>query len=119
MIVTRSRAGRLAAALVGGLLAGTVAVPANAVSPGPVINRNFADPDVMKVGSSYYAYATNSDGKHVTWARSTDLVTWTVQGADALPALGAWADPNWTFPLVGPPTTACGHRRCSPPAPGT
>ncbi len=57
----------------------------------PVIDQDFADPDVTKVGQTYYAYATNSDGRHIKWATSTDLVNWKVQSTDALPTLGAWA----------------------------
>ncbi|UQU62727.1 family 43 glycosylhydrolase [Couchioplanes caeruleus] len=87
-------------ALVAGLLTATAA-PSAAVASGPVIDQNFADPDVMKVGRTYYAYATNSDGRNIKWATSTDLVSWTVQASDALPALGAWADPAWSFPPGG------------------
>ncbi|GIF38084.1 family 43 glycosylhydrolase [Actinoplanes xinjiangensis] len=75
--------------------------PATTAAAGPVIDQNFADPDVMKVGRTYYAYATNSDGRNIRWATSTDLTTWAVQDSDALPALGAWADPDWTFPPGG------------------
>jgi arabinan endo-1,5-alpha-L-arabinosidase len=84
-----------------GLLTVTATPSAAAVVSGPVIDENFADPDVMKVGRTYYAYATNSDGRNITWATSTDLVTWAVQASDALPALGAWADPDWSFPPGG------------------
>lgn len=71
--------------------------PAVAVTGAPVINQTFADPDVMQVGNTYYAYATNSNGRHIKWATSTDLNTWTVQSSDALPTLGSWADGNWVF----------------------
>ncbi|GIF02827.1 family 43 glycosylhydrolase [Actinoplanes siamensis] len=86
--------------LVAGLLTAS-ATPAAAVASGPVIDENFADPDVMKAGGTYYAYATNSDGRHIKWATSTDLVHWTVQPGDALPTLGAWADSDWSFPPGG------------------
>ncbi|WP_067499680.1 family 43 glycosylhydrolase [Actinoplanes sp. TFC3] len=106
----------LAAGLLGASAMPSVAVPAQpstaapaaapaaalaAAPAGPVIDQNFADPDVMKVGKTYYAYATNSDGRHIKWATSTDLVTWTVQASDALPTLGAWADSDWSFPSGG------------------
>ncbi|GAA1608946.1 family 43 glycosylhydrolase [Actinoplanes couchii] len=78
------------------------AAPVAAPDIAPVIDQNFADPDVLKVGRTYYAYATNSDGRNIKWATSTDLVSWTVQGGDALPTLGAWADPSWSFPPGGP-----------------
>lgn len=108
MIQSRARRGslRLATAvtatlaLAAGLLNATAA-PSLAVSSGPVIDQNFADPDIMKVGRTHYAYATNSDGRNIKWATSTDLVDWTVQGSDALPRLGAWADPDWSFPPGG------------------
>lgn len=72
-----------------------------AVAGEAVIDQNFADPDVLKVGRNYYAYATNSDGRNIRWATSTDLADWTVQATDALPALGAWVDPDWSFPPGG------------------
>ncbi|WP_285472989.1 family 43 glycosylhydrolase [Actinoplanes sp. NBRC 101535] len=94
--------------LVPGLVAGALSSAAGlrtaAVAPAvirPVIDQNFADPDVMKVGGTYYAYATNSDGRNIKWATSTDLVTWQVRESDALPALGAWVDPDWSFPPGG------------------
>ncbi|BBH70764.1 hypothetical protein ACTI_74490 [Actinoplanes sp. OR16] len=84
------------------LLAAAALVLTTAAPISPVIDQNFADPDVMKVGGTYYAYATNSDGRNIKWATSTDLVSWTVQATDALPTLGAWADPTWSFPPGGP-----------------
>ncbi|GIE77999.1 hypothetical protein Aph02nite_39490 [Actinoplanes philippinensis] len=83
------------------MAAAPLAAPAAPAGSGPVIDQNFADPDVMKVGRTYYAYATNSDGRNIRWATSTDLVSWTVQESDALPELGAWVDPDWTFPPGG------------------
>lgn len=56
----------------------------------PVINLDFADPDVLKVGSTYYAYATNSGPTNIQMARSTDLVHWEILHG-ALPALPLWA----------------------------
>jgi arabinan endo-1,5-alpha-L-arabinosidase len=96
-----SRRGRLAglagaAALAAGALIG--AGPSYAVSVGPTIDQHFPDPDVIQVGGTYYAYATNSDDKHIIWATSTDLTTWSVQSTDALPVLGAWADPTVIIP---------------------
>jgi beta-xylosidase len=75
--------------------------PAIAVSPGPVLNQNFPDPDIVKVGNTYYAFATNADGRHIKWATSTNLVNWTVRASDALPTLGAWVNPDWQFPGGG------------------
>src|SRR5688572_2476041 len=42
----------------------------------PVIDRDFPDPDVLRVGDAYYAYATNAGGVNVQAARSPDLVRW-------------------------------------------
>ncbi|QXG74768.1 family 43 glycosylhydrolase [Modestobacter sp. L9-4] len=55
----------------------------------PVIDANFADPDVLLVDGVYHAYATNNDGQNVQHQTSTDLVHWTPQ-PDAAPTLGPW-----------------------------
>ncbi|KAF4407681.1 family 43 glycosylhydrolase [Streptomyces lycii] len=68
---------------------------------GPVLDRNFPDPDVVKAGNTYHAYATNSDGRNIQRAQSADLVHWTYSDADALPRLGDWAKPE--TPLVWAP----------------
>ncbi|HZC07419.1 MAG TPA: glycoside hydrolase family 43 protein [Ktedonobacterales bacterium] len=57
----------------------------------PAIRSDFADPAVLVVGNTYYAYATNAYGKHIQVARSLDLREWTLL-PDALPVLPAWAD---------------------------
>jgi beta-xylosidase len=56
----------------------------------PVLDADFPDPDVVLVGGTYYAYATNTEGANIQAASSADLVHWTVVG-DALPALPVWA----------------------------
>ncbi len=56
----------------------------------PVLRADFADPGVLRVDDTYYAYATNGTGKNVQVATSPDLVRWT-QLSDAMPALGKWA----------------------------
>ena len=58
----------------------------------PVIDANFADPAVLRVGRVYHAYATNSGGQNIQHETSTDLVHWTKR-ADVLPTLGAWVGP--------------------------
>jgi beta-xylosidase len=78
--------------------AGPTAVP----TPGPgqyanpVINQDFPDPDSLKVGDTYYAYATNFGSQNIQAAKSTDLVSWTALG-DALPFLPDWAQPGFTW----------------------
>jgi beta-xylosidase len=62
----------------------------------PVLNHDFPDPDVLQVGDSYYAYATNTGQINIQTARSSDLVTWELLG-DALPTLPAWAMQNFGF----------------------
>src|SRR5439155_8721279 len=56
----------------------------------PVFDRDFPDPFVLKAGDTYYAYATNGNGKQVQTLTSKDLVHW-APGPDALPKLGSWA----------------------------
>lgn len=63
----------------------------------PVIDRNFPDPDVLKVGDTYYAYATEDNARNVQIAESTDLQNWTVLKEDALPDLPSWVIPGKTW----------------------
>lgn len=68
----------------------------------PVIDRNFPDPSVLRVGPLFYAYATNSRHdpagapRNMLCASSPDLVHWTLL-PDALPALPRWAKPGRTW----------------------
>ena len=55
----------------------------------PVYRGDFPDPFVLKVGDTYYAYATNGAGKQVQTLTSKDLVHWQ-PGPDALPKVGSW-----------------------------
>ena len=55
----------------------------------PVIAHNFADPFILKVGTTYYGYATGDGTDNIQVERSTDLVHWT-RLPDALPTR-----PNW------------------------
>ena len=64
--------------------------PTAATFTNPVLDQDFPDPDVLKVGDVYYAYATNGNRVNIQVARSTDLVHWEVLG-DALPELPVWA----------------------------
>lgn len=76
---------------------GSAASTASATAPAagttfqnPVLRADFADPEITKIGDTYYAYATNGSGKNVQVATSKDLVTWQ-QLSDAMPATGSWA----------------------------
>lgn len=70
--------------------------PAAGQFANPVINQDFPDPDTLKVGETYYAYATNSGGTNIPLARSPDLIAWQPLG-EALPALPAWAEAGFTW----------------------
>lgn len=78
------------------------AAPSAKPTPGPdqfanpVIDQDFPDPDVLKVGDTYYAYATNAVGQNIQTAKSTDLVDWEMVG-DALPLLPGWARSGLTW----------------------
>jgi len=65
-----------------------------AFAPGPaaveVGGRDFADPFVLLDGTTYYGFATGSDGEHLQVAKSSDLHGWSMLG-DALPRLPNWA----------------------------
>jgi beta-xylosidase len=110
----RRLAGLLAtlALLAGASLAG--AVPAAASSPmfraGEVWHGKFASPSVLKVGHTYWAYATATGGDNLPVLHSTNLKTWYVRSAypadanpgwwsgynDALPHPASWAYySNW------------------------
>lgn len=63
---------------------------------GPVFPFDFPDPDVIRVGSIYYGYATNSAAGNIQMIQSTDLVHWTVDG-NALPHIASWARTGATW----------------------
>jgi arabinan endo-1,5-alpha-L-arabinosidase len=68
------------------------------VDPAPfLIDQDFPDPDVLLVGDTYYAYATNSLIANVQYATSTDLERWEVQDGDVFPDLPDWADTRKTW----------------------
>jgi hypothetical protein len=56
----------------------------------PVFDADAPDPDVILVGTTYYAYTTGSALGNIPVLRSTDLQTWHPVG-DALPALPSWS----------------------------
>jgi hypothetical protein len=57
---------------------------------------DFPDPDVILVGQTYFAYATNSVAGNIQILQSSDLTHWTAVG-NALPSLPRWAAPNYTW----------------------
>jgi beta-xylosidase len=73
----------------------------------PVLDQDFPDPDVLRVGNAYYAYSTNAENMNIQVARSTDLVHWQMVG-DALPRLPNWAvqDFGWAW---APDVSSNGH----------
>jgi hypothetical protein len=63
---------------------------------GLVYPFDFPDPDVIVVGQTYFAYATNSVAGNIQILQSSDLTHWTGIG-NALPSLPRWAAPNYTW----------------------
>jgi Glycosyl hydrolases family 43 len=98
------------AALVAALVAAVVAVPvAGAESSGAapphaavasvgirVSTEDFPDPDVIAVGSVYWAYATGSQGRNIQVLSTSDLAKGATPG-DALPTLPSWAVAGMTW----------------------
>jgi len=70
--------------------------PARRTFTNPVINANFPDPGVLKVGAIYYTFATNTGGRNAPVVNSTDLVHWS-NPTDALPTLPTWAKSGRTW----------------------
>ena len=77
-----------------------VSAPCTALAGGSkgglVYPFDFPDPDVILVGETYYAYATNSVAGNIQILQSTDLTHWTAVG-NALPSLPKWAAPHYTW----------------------
>lgn len=91
------------------IASGALTAPASADSgmfrANTVWNGQFGTPDVIKVGSTYWAYATTTGGDNLPITHSTDLRTWITRGAypaaqnpgwwsgynDALPHPARWA----------------------------
>ncbi|MCW2753872.1 MAG: glycoside hydrolase, family 43 [Marmoricola sp.] len=66
--------------------------------PGQVYAGDFPDPSVLRVGDTFYAYSTTSDGVNVPTLTSADLRTWraapataTNPSGDALPRTPVWS----------------------------
>jgi Glycosyl hydrolases family 43 len=63
---------------------------------GLVYPFDFPDPDVLEIGGTYFAYATNSVAGNIQIIESSDLAHWSALG-DALPTLPRWAAPDGTW----------------------
>jgi hypothetical protein len=63
---------------------------------GLVYPFDFPDPFVVRVGNSYFAYATNSTEGNIQIIESPDLAHWTAVG-NALPKLPSWAEAGGTW----------------------
>ena len=77
-------------------VSGSCLSAAGGTSDGLVYPFDFPDPDVILVGSTYFAYATNSVAGNIQIIESTDLTHWDAMG-NALPSLPAWATPDATW----------------------
>jgi beta-xylosidase len=109
------------AAIVGGVLAAAgpaaAANPATAATPAgpgpaavqsvqsliphqlsttPAYAGDFPDPFVVRVGGTYWAYATGSAGRNLQVINSPDLKTWS-KVSDPLPTLGSWETTGLTW----------------------
>lgn len=64
------------------------------ISDGPMLQENFPDPAVLKLDNTYYAVATQSNGKHVPLATSQvvdDFRQWSISDKELLPDVGGWS----------------------------
>ena len=77
-------------------VAGPCSTLAGGTGDGLAYPFDFPDPDVLLVGGTYYAYATNSVAGNIQIIESTDLTHWRALG-DALPSLPSWATPDETW----------------------
>jgi len=57
----------------------------------PVLAADFPDPDVVRIGDGYVAFATNSGPLHLQFSESPDLLAWSPP-SEALPTLPEWVD---------------------------
>jgi beta-xylosidase len=65
----------------------------------PVLDDDFPDPFVLRVGPSYYAYATTDGAQHLQLAKSADLVHWE-ELRDPLPKIALWSSGDTWAPEV-------------------
>jgi beta-xylosidase len=62
--------------------------------PPPALAVDFADPSIIRVAQTWYAFGTSSRGIHVQLAVSRNFDQWTHIGRDALPFLPTWVEPG-------------------------
>jgi beta-xylosidase len=75
------------------------ATPDEGTFSNPVLDANFADPHVIEVDGTYYAYATVGHGHNVQYSTSTDMVSWE-RPREALPRLPLWSPGHTWAPEV-------------------
>jgi beta-xylosidase len=69
---------------------------ASTASPIPpaALSVDFADPSIIRVAGTWYAFATSSRGFHVQVAVSENFDRWARVEIDVLPFLPAWVEPG-------------------------
>ncbi len=78
-------------------------VPANGAAPlnhgwfqaGRAWVGDFGDPDIRRVGNTYYAYSSSAGGRYLSVTTSTDLKTWMIHPHWSTAAAPYANDPNW------------------------
>lgn len=73
--------------------------PAEGTFVNPVLEFNFADPHVIEVDGTYYAYATVGHGYNIQLSSSTDMVNWE-RPREALPRIPLWSPGHTWAPEV-------------------
>jgi hypothetical protein len=77
-------------------VSGSCTALAGGTGSGLVYPFDFPDPDVIRVGQTFFGYATNSVGGSIQIIVSSDLTHWAAVG-NALPDLPKWAAPQGTW----------------------
>jgi beta-xylosidase len=55
---------------------------------------DFGDPDILRVGNTYYAYSAGAGGRYLSVLTSTDLKTWTIHPRWSTGS-APWVSTNW------------------------
>jgi arabinan endo-1,5-alpha-L-arabinosidase len=79
------------------LMVSAASAMAATTAPALVIASDFPDPDIVKFGSTYYAYSTNNGNGNVPVATAASLTGPWTRRPDAMPVLGAWANGGLTW----------------------